>query len=66
MTFGVMGRGAWGAFDGEGAGLLAAEELESAFGVNLLKALFFGGFFGGGGGFIALDFGDVVLVVDVP
>jgi hypothetical protein len=65
MAFGVMGSGAWGTFDGE-PGLLAAEELESALGVNLLEALFFGGFFGGGGGFIALDFGDVVLVVDVP
>jgi hypothetical protein len=31
-----------------------------------LHALFLGGFFCGGGSFIALDFGDVVLVVDIP
>jgi hypothetical protein len=40
--------------------------LDSALGVNLLHALFFGGLFCRGSGFIALDFGDVILVVDVP
>jgi hypothetical protein len=53
-------------FDGEGGRAFAAEDLDSALGVYFLQALFFGGFFCGSGGFIALDFGDVVLVVDVP
>lgn len=63
---GIMGTGAWRPFYGEGAGLLPAQDLDSALRVDFLHALFFGGFFGGGGGFIALDFGDIVLVVDIP
>jgi hypothetical protein len=62
----VVGMGTWWGFDGERSREFAAEDLDSALGVNFLHALFFGGFFGCGGGFIALDFGDVVLVVDVP
>jgi hypothetical protein len=51
---------------GEGSGVFAAEDLDSALRVDFLQAVFFGGFFCGGGCFIASDSGDVVLVVDVP
>jgi len=50
---------------GEGS-VFAPEDLDSALRVDFLQALFFRGFFCGGGGFIASDSGDVVLVVDVP
>ena len=51
---------------GEGSGSFAAEDLDSALGVDFLEALFLRGLFCGGSSFIASDFSDVVLVVDVP